>query len=86
MAINASTKRPRCHEDWQINFSPHEENIIDNDRNDPIVISVVINNFRVGRILVDDGNAMEVLIYDTFTALWSLLINKTDLRLCQPAN
>ena len=55
MAINAPTKRSRCHEDWQINFSPYEENIIDNDCNDPIVI----NNFGVNRILVDDGSVME---------------------------
>ena len=66
MAINASTKRPKCHEDWQINFFLYEENIIDDDGNDPIVISAVFNNFEIDKILVDDGSAVEVLIYDAF--------------------
>ena len=39
---------------------------MDDDDNDPIIISIIINNFRVDKILVDDGNAVKVLIYDTF--------------------
>ena len=39
---------------------------MDDDGNDPIVISVVINNFGVDKILVDDGSAVEMLIYDAF--------------------
>ena len=78
MAINASTKRPRRHEDWQINFSPHEENITDDDSNDPIIISSVINNFRVDRILVNDGSVVEVLIYDAFK---KMNLDKSLLRL-----
>ena len=66
MTINTPAKRSRYHEDWQINFSAHEENIIEDNDNDPIVISFVINNFRVDRIPVDDGSLVEVLIYDTF--------------------
>ena len=66
MAINAFTKRPRCHEDWQVNFSPYKENIMDDDGNDPIVIPTIINNFRVDMILVDDGSVVELLIYDAF--------------------
>ena len=39
---------------------------MDDDSNDPIVISIFINNFGVDRILVDDGSIIKVLIYDTF--------------------
>ena len=39
---------------------------MDDDGNDPIVISVVFNNFRIDKTLVDDGSAVEVLIYDAF--------------------
>ena len=39
---------------------------MDDDNNDPIIIFAVINNFGVGIILVDDGNAVKVLIYDAF--------------------
>ena len=66
MAINSPTKRPRRHENWQINFFAHEENIVHDNDNDPIIISTVIHNFQVDRILVDDGSAVEVLIYETF--------------------
>ena len=44
MTINVPAKRPRHHENCQINFFAHEENIIDDNSNDPIVISPVINN------------------------------------------
>ena len=39
---------------------------MDEDNNDLIVISIVINNFGVDRILVDDGSVVEVLICDSF--------------------
>ena len=39
---------------------------MDDVSNDLIVISTVINNFGMDRILVDDGSAVEVLIYDAF--------------------
>ena len=45
MAINSPTKRPRRHENWQINFSAHEENIVHDNDNDPIFISPIIHNF-----------------------------------------
>ena len=64
--INSPTKWPKHHEYWQINFFAHEENIVHDNDNDPIIISTVIHNFQVDRILVDDGSAVEVLIYETF--------------------
>ena len=66
MTINTSAKRLRHHKNWQIKFFAHEENIIDDNSNDPIVISSVINNFLVDKILVNDGSAIKVLIYDAF--------------------
>ena len=50
----------------KLNFSTYEENIINDDGNDPIIIFAIINNFRLDKILVDDGSTVEVLIYDTF--------------------
>ena len=63
MTINASTKRQRQGEDWQINFSAHEANIVEDNGNDFIVISSIINNFMVERILIDDRSIIEVLIF-----------------------
>ena len=36
------------------------------DGNDPIVVLVVINTFLVERILIDDGNAVKVLMWEAF--------------------
>ena len=43
--------------------------IIHDNSNDPIIISIVIHIFWVDRILVDDGSATEVLIYDAFNKM-----------------
>ena len=89
MAINAtSTKQPKCQEDWQINFFLHEKNIMDDDGNDPIVISTIINNFGVDRILVDDGSVVEVLIYDAFKKmnLDESLLRPADRFMASPTN
>ena len=88
MAINVSVKRPRCHENWQINFSPYEKNVMDNDNNDLIVISTVINNFEVDMILVDDGSVVEVLIYDAFKKmnLDESLLRPADRFMASPTN
>ena len=64
--INSPAKRPRHHEDWQINFSTHEKKIIEDNGNNPIVISFFINNFLVDIILVYDGGIVEVLFYNAF--------------------
>ena len=66
MAINSPTKWPRRHEDWQINFSTHEENIVHDNENNHIFISPIIHNFQVDRILIEDGRVVEVFIYDAF--------------------
>ena len=61
-------------------FFPYEKNIIDNDGNDPIIIFAIINNFGVDKILVDDGSAVEVLIYDAFK---KMNLDKSLLRLAR---
>ena len=43
-----------------------DADIIEDSDNDPIAISTVINNFLVERILVDDGSAVEILMYEAF--------------------
>ena len=40
--------------------------IIKDSGNDPIAISIIINNFLIKRILVDDGSVVEVLMYEEF--------------------
>ena len=62
----AKTFKRRRQEDWQIKFSALDANIIEDSGNDSIAISALINNFLVERILVDDGNTVEVLMYETF--------------------
>ena len=62
MTINALTKRQKHDEDWQINFSAHEENIVKDNSNNPLIISYIINNYLVERILENDGSEIEVLI------------------------
>ena len=64
--IEGSFKKPREEGDWQIKFSPFDTEIVENDDNDPIVISPVINTFLVERILVDDGSVVEVLMWKSF--------------------
>ena len=61
-----STSERHQKEDWQINFSSLDADIIKDNGNDPIAVSAVINNFLVERILVDDGSAVEILMYEAF--------------------
>ena len=62
----AKTFKRRRQEDWQIKFSALDADIVEDSGNDSIAISALINNFLVERILVDDGNTVEVLMYETF--------------------
>ena len=56
MTINAPIKKHRPEESWQINFSTNNVDILKDNGNHLIVISSIIDNFLVERILVDDGN------------------------------
>ena len=39
--------------------------VVDND-NDPIVVSIIIGNYQVQRVLIDDESTVEILSYDVF--------------------
>ena len=62
MIVEGSSKRAKDDENWQIKFFPLDTDIMQDDGNDPIVVSAVINTFLVERILFDDGSAVEVLM------------------------
>ena len=64
MIIDTPFKKQRLDENQQISFLAIDVDILENNSNNPIVISSIINNFLVERILIDDGSALEVLIYD----------------------
>ena len=63
--IGTTSKKTR-QRDWQINFSDLDADIIEDNDNDPIAISAMINNFLVEKNLVDDGSAVEILMYEAF--------------------
>ena len=64
--IKGLSKRPRQDENQQINFSAFNVDIVKDNGNYLIAISVVINNYLVEKILVDDGSAIEILMWDAF--------------------
>ena len=66
MTIKGSSNRPREERDWQIKFSPFDTKIVEDNGNDLIDIFLVITTFLVERIFVDDGSAVEVLIWKAF--------------------
>ena len=43
--------------------------IVQDNGNDPIVVSVIINTFLTEIILIDDGSAVEVLMWKTFQGM-----------------
>ena len=65
MTIDALIKKQRL-DDWQFNFLTNDFDILEDNDNDPIVISSIVNNLLVERILVDDGSVVEVLIFDAY--------------------
>ena len=66
MTIEGSSKRARDDKNWQIKFLPFDTDIVQDDGNDPIIVSAIINTFLVERIVIDDGNAIEVLMWKAF--------------------
>ena len=64
-------QRDKDKTNWKINFSAHEANIVEDNGNDSIVISTIINDFLIERILVDDGSMVEVLIFVAFKRMGS---------------
>ena len=66
ITVEGSSKRTKNDEGWQIKFSPLNTNIVQDNDNDPIVVSTIINTFLVEIILIDDGSAVEVLMWKVF--------------------
>ena len=66
MTVERSSKIARKDENWRIKFSPLDMDIVQDNGNDPITVSAIINTFLVERILIDDGNAVEVLMWKAF--------------------
>ena len=62
MTIERSFKRPREDKTGRLSSPPLDTNMVEDDGNDLITISTVINEFLVERILVDNGSAIEVLM------------------------
>ena len=54
---------------------------MEDNGNDPIAISVVISTFLVERMLVDDGNVVEVLMWKAFKEMG---LDESQLRLTGP--
>ena len=78
MTIEGLSKRPRKDESWPIKFSPLDIEIIEDDGNDPIAVSTIINTFLVERVLVDDGSAVKVLMWKAFKEMG---LDENQLRL-----
>ena len=66
MAVERSSKRTREDETWQIKFSSLNTNIVQDNGNDPIFVSAIINTLLVGRILIDDSSTVKVLMWKAF--------------------
>ena len=66
MTVEGSSKRIKEDDDWQIKFSPLDIDVVQDNGNDPIAVSTVINTFLVERILIDDDSAVEVLMWKAF--------------------
>ena len=66
MTIRGASKRAKEDESWQIKFSPLDTDVVQDSGNDPIAVSAIINTFLVERILIDDGSAVEVLMWKAF--------------------
>ena len=66
MTIEGAPKRAKEDESWQIKFFPLDTDIVQDSDNDPIAVSAIINTFLVERILIDDGSAVEVLMWKAF--------------------
>ena len=69
MTIEGSSKRLNQDENWQINFSTLDADIVKDNGNDLIAILAVIGTYLVERIMVDDESAMEVLMWEVFKGM-----------------
>ncbi|GLT79169.1 hypothetical protein SLA2020_506660 [Shorea laevis] len=69
---NRSQKRRLNDDAWKnqpITFTPTDFEGVVSPHNEPLVTSVMINNYQVQRILVDTGNAPNIMYYHSFESL-----------------
>ncbi|GKV42235.1 hypothetical protein SLEP1_g49664 [Rubroshorea leprosula] len=69
---NRAQKRKLDDADWKdqpITFTPTNLEGVVTPHNDPLVISVMINNCQVQRVLVDTGSALDIMYYHCFESL-----------------
>ncbi|GKV29598.1 hypothetical protein SLEP1_g38507 [Rubroshorea leprosula] len=69
---NRAQKRKIDDADWKdqpITFTPADFKEVVTPHNDPLVISVMINNYQVQRVLVDTGSAPNIMYYHCFESL-----------------
>ena len=66
MTIEGSSKKAWEGENWQIKFFSLDTDIVEDNGNDPIVVSTIINTFLVERKLIDNGSVVKVLMWKAF--------------------
>jgi len=67
-SVNVVSTCPRRHMP-PITFRNEDFQAIDPQHDDPMVISVKIENFAVRKTLVDQGSLVDILYWDTFKKL-----------------
>ncbi|GKU99682.1 hypothetical protein SLEP1_g12491 [Rubroshorea leprosula] len=69
---NRAQKRKIDDTDWKdqpITFTPIDFEGVVRPHNDPMVTSIMINNYQVQRVFVDTGNAPDIMYYHCFESL-----------------
>lgn len=68
MSVDRSAKRPKAgHE--PITFKEEEAEALSQPHDDPLVLSAVVSNFLVRRILVDSGSSADIIFLQAFQQL-----------------
>lgn len=78
LTINQPAKRPRLKLE-SISFSAEDLEGIETPHQDPLVISTILNDYTVQRILIDTGASIDILYWDTFK---NMNLKEEDLTIC----
>lgn len=78
LTIDQPAKRPKSKQEL-ISFSTEDLKGIETPHQDPLVISAILNDYTVHRILVDTGASIDILYWDTFE---NMSIKEKDLTVC----
>ena len=60
IALDTALKRIK-QDNWQVTFTEKDAKLIADNGNDHIVIFAAVGDYNVNRILIDNGNAVEIL-------------------------